>query len=70
MLARADEDMRGRLRRDVFEGEKFRIFIHQFRRQFAFADLAKDAVIHRPPASRKITSRKASDSSLANKVHR
>src|SRR4029077_18402827 len=49
--ARADEDEGGRLRRDILECEKLRIFIHEPCRQFAFADLAKDAVVHGPPAS-------------------
>jgi len=46
MLARADEDMRGGLRRNVFEGEKLWVFIEELRRQFALANFAEDAVIH------------------------
>src|ERR1700758_466370 len=55
MFARTDQDMRGSLRGDIFEGKKFGIFVDQFRRQFAFADLAKNAVIHRPKPPYKST---------------
>src|ERR1700730_9692704 len=51
MFARTNQDVRRSLWRDVFESKKFGILVDQFRRQFALADLAKDAVIHRrkPP---------------------
>jgi hypothetical protein len=59
--------MRGSLRGDVFESEKLRIFVDQFRGQFVFADLAKDAVVHRhkPPYKSKSTPFKKADPSLA-----
>jgi hypothetical protein len=46
MLARADQDVRGRLRRDIFKGEELGVFVDELRRHFMFADLAKDAVGH------------------------
>src|SRR5260370_5004639 len=53
MLERADEDMRRGLRRDVFEGKRLGVFVHEFGRQFAFADLAEDTVIHAASLLRK-----------------
>src|SRR5260370_38205226 len=46
MLARADEDMRRGLRRDAFEGEKLRAFVHEFVGKFALADFAEETGIH------------------------
>jgi len=39
-----DEDVRGRLRIDVFEGEDMFVFVHFFRRDFSSNDAAEDAI--------------------------
>ena len=41
VLSGADQDMRGRLRRDVFKGEKIRVFVDDFRGNFLAADFAE-----------------------------
>ena len=54
VLARDHEDVSGRLRRDVFEGEDPVVLEHLFRRDFTRHDPAEDAVAQSavPPATR------------------
>lgn len=46
VLARNNQDMDGRLRVDVFEGDRLLVLKHNFARTFSVSDLAKEAGIH------------------------
>ena len=49
MLARADEDVAGRLRLNILEGKNIRVFVYEFRGDFFFSDFAEKAVGHGVP---------------------
>src|SRR5438552_18501459 len=61
MLPRTDQDVRGRLRADILEGEDFRIFVDHLRWNLLGRDLTEQAVgAHRfpppgGPSSRRVT---------------
>jgi len=47
VLPRADEDVAGRLRLNIFKREDFRVLVYDFRLYFFFSDLAEQAVVHK-----------------------
>src|ERR1700722_16788735 len=46
MLSRAGEDVGGRLRLNILEGENVRVFVYEFRWDFLISDFAEQAVVH------------------------
>src|SRR2546421_2355030 len=62
MFARANQDVRGRLRADVFEGKKISIFIDDLRWNFLRRDFAEQTVgTHRFPPAGKPSSRRVTN---------
>jgi len=52
MFARDDENMAGRLWRDILESEDVVVFVNDFRGNLLFSNFAKQAVVHEVPQLR------------------
>src|SRR5258705_6542062 len=72
MFPRANEDVRRRLRLNVFKREYFIVGIDELRGNFFAADFAEQAIVHEGPSEYRVYSRKftvESDSSVGQALY-